>query len=62
MLNKSFLWFLGSLLCAFLSFSYLFFIYLRWDDTVVTAEESAVEVTLPVINWAKYQDLSKRIE
>lgn len=62
MLNKSFLWFLGSLLCAFLGFSYLFFIYLKWDDVAVTPEESAVEVTLPVINWAKYQDLSKRIE
>lgn len=62
MLNKSFLWFLGSLFCAFLGFSYLFFIYLKWDDVAVTPEESAVEVTLPVINWGKYQDLSKRIE
>jgi hypothetical protein len=61
MLNKSFFWFLGSVLCAVIAFTYLFFIYLRWDDHE-PVKDSSVEVTLPVINWQKYQDLSKRIE
>lgn len=59
MLNKSFFWFLGSIFCAFIAFSYLFSIYLRWDAVVPSDDKSAVEVTLPVINWQKYQDLSK---
>ena len=64
MLNKSFLWFAGSVLCAFLAFSYLFFVDFQWDKElpVEGLEGSSVEVTLPVINWEKYQDLSKRVE
>ena len=61
MLNKSFLWFLGSVLCALIAFSYLFSIYLKWDN-YESVEDSLVEVTLPIINWQKYQDLSKRVD
>lgn len=55
------MWFVGSLLCAVVAFSYLFFIYLEWD-AAVPSDDSSVEVTLPVINWQKYQDLSKRMD
>lgn len=61
MLNKSFFWFLGSIVCALIAFSYLFSIYLQWDE-IQSVDKSGVEVTLPVINWEKYQDLSKRGE
>ena len=63
MFNKSYLWFGASVLCALLAFSYLFWVYLNWDEALDTVEnDSAVEVTLPVINWEKYMELSKRIE
>lgn len=34
-------------------------IYLNWDGDI-SNEENSVEVNLPIIEWAKYTDLSKQ--
>lgn len=36
-------------------------IYLRWDNGIED-DESLVEITLPVIKWGKYTNLSKKHE
>ncbi len=40
-------------------FGATFYIYLGWNDPV-DSQESSVEVNLPVLKWAEYNNLSKK--
>ena len=35
------------------------YIYIKWDEPII-AEKNPVEVNLPIMNWASYNDLSKQ--
>lgn len=59
MLNKNLIIFSISFLLTFISLIYLFFIYLNWDKEIDKSNIS-VEVNLPIIDWDKYMQLSKK--
>jgi hypothetical protein len=61
MLNKANLSFYLSVIFFVLIIFYASFVYINWDEPVVISEDS-VEINLPVIDWARYLDLSKHPE
>ena len=58
---KEYFPFIASILMCFIAIIFLSIIYFNWDKTV-EPEEYLVEVSLPIINWQGYGDLSKQYE
>lgn len=56
---KTYLPFGISLLLFIVLTFYSVFIYLGWDDEP-QIDDKSIEVTLPIINWSKYTNLSKQ--
>ncbi len=57
--NKPFIIFIISVFLFILALFYLLSIYVNVNNNN-NLEESSIEVSLPVINWQKYSNLSKR--
>lgn len=59
--NKEYLPFYALLGLFILIAGYTLFIYLKWDEQPEKINQE-VEVSLPVIEWEKYTNLSKQYE
>lgn len=59
-LNKQYLPFIISLVIFVIGASHSLYIYLTWDNNGHQAP--LIEVSLPVIEWQKYSNLSKQYE
>ena len=59
MLNKRYLSFLLTLILFFGIIVYSGVLYVKWDNEA-TNGVSEVEISLPVIDWGKYSNLSKQ--
>jgi len=61
MLNKNFVIFLLSGVLFLFGMGYLTTVYWTWNYAP-SASESSLEVSLPIINWEKYMNLSKHLD
>ncbi len=61
MLNKNFVQFLITLVFFLSASIYMLVIYWSWDEKP-SPSETSLEVSLPVMNWEKYMNLSKHLE
>jgi hypothetical protein len=61
MLNKNFVQFLITLVFFLSASIYMLVIYWSWNEKP-SPSETSLEVSLPVMNWEKYMNLSKHLE
>jgi len=61
MFNKNFLLFWILVAFFVLQMSMVFFVYIRWDHPL-PEEEASVEISLPVVPWDNYLQLSKSLK
>lgn len=55
---KNYLIFILSILCFAITIIYSLNIYLNWDKVI--QDEEILEVSLPIMDWNKYSNLSKQ--
>jgi hypothetical protein len=61
MLNKNFIFFLFSGVMFMSGVIYLAMLSLSWNQAI-SPSDASLEVSLPVINWEKYMNLSKHLD
>jgi len=61
MLNKNFIFFLLSAVMFFSGVIYLGTLSWSWNK-MISPSDASLEVSLPVINWEKYMNLSKHLD
>lgn len=61
MLNKGYVFIAVSFAFFVFSIGYISYISLGWNEPI-DESESSVQINLPVIDWDRYLNLSKRLE
>lgn len=59
---KNYFSFIISIAIFIVIIGYSLFVYMKWNVITDEKNKSSVEVNLPVINWDKYSNLSKKFE